>query len=62
MPGLPACSLHWMVTNIPEGDISKGEEVVEYMGPAPPKGLHRYVFLLFKHPPEIDTPLKVGLT
>jgi phosphatidylethanolamine-binding protein (PEBP) family uncharacterized protein len=25
-----------------------GQELIHYMGPAPPEGLHRYVLLLFK--------------
>ncbi|KAI5068446.1 hypothetical protein GOP47_0016791 [Adiantum capillus-veneris] len=46
--------LHWLVVNIP-GSVAPSQEVwqlgqegVEYMGPAPPEGEHRYVFLLFK--------------
>ncbi|KAK9824270.1 hypothetical protein WJX72_009084 [[Myrmecia] bisecta] len=43
--------LHWLVVNIPpSGDLSKGEEVVPYMGPAPPIGVHRYVFSVFRQP------------
>jgi len=54
--------LHWLITDltIPEGkaadgsddiDLSKGKVLMEYMGPAPPKGTgkHRYVILLFKN-------------
>ncbi|KAK3595323.1 hypothetical protein CHS0354_004478 [Potamilus streckersoni] len=43
---------HWLVTNIPGADVSKGEEVTQYVGAGPPKGtgLHRYVFLLYKQP------------
>ncbi|ONM30555.1 Protein MOTHER of FT and TFL1 [Zea mays] len=38
-----------IVTNIPGGtDANKGEEVVEYMGPRPPVGIHRYVLVLFE--------------
>ncbi|CAK9794598.1 OV-16 antigen [Anthophora plagiata] len=41
---------HWLVGNIPEENIAKGEVLAEYVGPAPPKGSgkHRYVFLLYK--------------
>ena len=46
------CRLHWLVMNVPaSGNISDGaDEVVPYMGPAPPEGVHRYVFSLFKQP------------
>nr|QLM02235.1 mother of FT and TFL1 [Bocconia frutescens] len=41
--------LHWIVVDIPEGlDSSKGREVVPYMEPRPPIGIHRYVFSLFQ--------------
>ncbi|XP_050213866.1 protein MOTHER of FT and TFL1 [Mercurialis annua] len=41
--------LHWIVVDIPEGfDATKGNQVVPYMGPQPPTGIHRYVFALFK--------------
>ncbi|KAI4492287.1 hypothetical protein M0802_009868 [Mischocyttarus mexicanus] len=41
---------HWIVGNIPEENVAKGEIIAEYVGPAPPKdtGKHRYVFLLYK--------------
>ncbi|KAG0321475.1 hypothetical protein BGZ99_003908 [Dissophora globulifera] len=61
---------HWVVTNIPSGSamepasLSKGTELTEYMGPAPPagSGLHRYIFLLYKQPTNnvsalLSTPL-----
>ncbi|KAJ8493594.1 hypothetical protein OPV22_015315 [Ensete ventricosum] len=41
--------LHWMVVNMPGGtDPSQGEEVVPYMGPRLPLGIHRYVLVLFR--------------
>jgi len=44
--------IHWVVTDIPGDDISKGTTVVDYLGPAPPcnSGLHRYLFLVFEQP------------
>ncbi|XP_055303789.1 phosphatidylethanolamine-binding protein homolog F40A3.3-like [Sitodiplosis mosellana] len=43
---------HWLVMNIPEVEVEKGDEIVEYIGAGPPPdgGLHRYVFLVFKQP------------
>lgn len=43
---------HWLVMNIPESDVAKGDEVIEYIGSGAPKGtgLHRYIFLIFKQP------------
>jgi len=48
--------LHWIVGNIPGSCVSKGETLVEYIGAAPPKGagLHRYIYLVYKHSSKID--------
>lgn len=32
---------HWLVVNIPEMDIGKGEEIAGYRGSGPPKGTGR---------------------
>ena len=36
--------IHYLVINIPNGDISKGDEILSYKGPTPPSGTHRYIF------------------
>lgn len=44
--------VHWVVLNIPKNsDISKGETVVPYYPPSPPKGSgkHNYIIKLFLH-------------
>lgn len=37
--------LHWLVVNIPGGNISQGEERKVYKGPNPPKDMGKYLFL-----------------
>lgn len=41
--------------NIPGGDLSKGEAIVEYVGSGPSQGtgLHRYVLLVYKQPEKL---------
>ncbi|KAK4711301.1 hypothetical protein R3W88_005814 [Solanum pinnatisectum] len=48
--------LHWIVTDIPEGAMPL--KVVEYMGPKPPAGIHRYVFTLFRQKEAEQVPHK----
>eukprot|EP00877_Chromochloris_zofingiensis_P014955 jgi/Chrzof1/9713/Cz04g13040.t1 len=31
-----------------EGEVDKGDVLTDYMGPAPPQGTHRYVFLVYE--------------
>ena len=42
--------IHWIVTNIKNGDIIKGTQLVPYKPPTPPSktGKHRYIFELYK--------------
>lgn len=51
---------HWLVVNIPGTDISKGEVLSEYVGSGPPKGtgLHRYVFVIYKQPNQLQADEK----
>lgn len=43
---------HWLVMNIPGNDVTKGDEVIGFIGSGAPKhtGLHRYVYLVYKQP------------
>lgn len=43
---------HWLVYDIPGGDLSKGKTHAAYIGAGPPPktGLHRYVFIVYKQP------------
>ena len=50
--------LHWLVVNVSENDVSRGDTILPYGGSGPPQGtgLHRYVFLVFK---QIRGPIEV---
>ncbi|XP_058445297.1 large ribosomal subunit protein mL38 [Malaya genurostris] len=47
---------HWFVANIPSSDVSKGDRIVPYLQPFPPKGTgyHRHVFVLYKQEKKLD--------
>lgn len=47
---------HWLVGNIPCGNVSRGEVLTEYIGSGAPlgTGFHRYTFLLYKQPGKLN--------
>ncbi|XP_047952953.1 protein MOTHER of FT and TFL1-like [Salvia hispanica] len=48
--------LHWLVIDIPEGsDASEGKELMAYMGPQPPIGIHRHIFAAFRQAGLMET-------
>lgn len=43
--------LHWLIVNARAGDVGRGGNgsvVTPYAGPTPPRGNHRYVFLVYE--------------
>ncbi|EOY21256.1 PEBP (phosphatidylethanolamine-binding protein) family protein isoform 2 [Theobroma cacao] len=41
--------VHWIVSDIPGGtNPTRGKEILVYMGPRPPVGIHRYILVLFQ--------------
>ena len=57
--------LHWLVVNIPEDQVHKGETLVEYKPPTPPSGIHRYYVGLYQQPAILnigDSPERVGFS
>ncbi|EEZ99758.1 large ribosomal subunit protein mL38 [Tribolium castaneum] len=48
--------VHWFVGNIPGNKIEKGETIVDYLQPIPPKGTgyHRHIFILYKQEKKLD--------
>lgn len=55
--------VHWLVANIPANQIEKGDTVIEYLQPFPPKGTgyHRYVFVLYKQDGRINYNIDKGI-
>jgi hypothetical protein len=56
----PPSWLHYLVINIPNGDISKGETIISYAGPSPPPGTgsHHYIFELLEQTSKINTTIE----
>ncbi|XP_044465857.1 protein MOTHER of FT and TFL1 [Mangifera indica] len=41
--------VHWIVVDIPGGtNPTKGKEILPYVGPRPPVGIHRFIMVLFQ--------------
>lgn len=42
--------LHWLVVNIPDEDVERGDVLADYLGPLPSQGggQHRFVFQVFR--------------
>eukprot|EP00930_Biecheleria_cincta_P058226 TRINITY_DN44085_c0_g1_i1.p1 TRINITY_DN44085_c0_g1~~TRINITY_DN44085_c0_g1_i1.p1 ORF type:complete len:182 (-),score=23.53 TRINITY_DN44085_c0_g1_i1:256-744(-) len=51
-PGKFGPWLHWLVADC-RANATSGHELTTYMGPAPPKGNHRYIFILFQQSGEV---------
>ncbi|XP_033223400.1 39S ribosomal protein L38, mitochondrial [Belonocnema kinseyi] len=47
---------HWFIGNIPGNAVEKGEQLVDYLRPIPPRGIGycRYIFVLYKQDKKID--------
>ncbi|XP_015609239.1 39S ribosomal protein L38, mitochondrial [Cephus cinctus] len=47
---------HWFIGNIPGNEVSKGEQLMDYLRPIPPRGVGycRYIFVLYKQDKKID--------
>jgi phosphatidylethanolamine-binding protein (PEBP) family uncharacterized protein len=46
--------VHWLVTNLQSQNDILNNQVLEYKGPNPPSGTHRYFFGLFQQPGTIS--------
>ncbi|TMW54273.1 hypothetical protein DOY81_000628 [Sarcophaga bullata] len=48
--------VHWFIGNIPNGDVQKGDVIMNYLPPFPPKGIgyQRFIFVLYKQNRKMD--------
>ncbi|KAH8280781.1 hypothetical protein KR054_012380 [Drosophila jambulina] len=48
--------LHWLIANIPNGQVKDGQVLAEYLPPFPPRGVgyQRMVFVLYKQQERLD--------
>ncbi|KAL8456774.1 hypothetical protein ACS0TY_034863 [Phlomoides rotata] len=47
--------VHWIVTDIPGcSNVTRGREMVEYVGPQPTIGIHRYILVLFRQKARLE--------
>jgi phosphatidylethanolamine-binding protein (PEBP) family uncharacterized protein len=51
--------IHWLIVNISGNNVNNGDEILEYKGPAPPKGsgTHKYIILFLKQNDRINTKI-----
>ena len=56
----PPSWLHYLVINIPNGDLSKGDVIIPYEGPSPPPGTgpHHYIFEQLAQTSPINTSIQ----
>jgi phosphatidylethanolamine-binding protein (PEBP) family uncharacterized protein len=52
--------IHWIISDITDGNINNGIVLTEYKGPAPPAktGKHRYIFELYEQDSVVINPIK----
>ena len=53
--GQPGSGVPTLLALVSAGEWGHGRVIVPYVGPTPPEGTHRYIFLLYRNPK--DMPL-----
>ena len=54
--------LHMLLANIPGAQVSNGQTLASYYGPAPASGTHRYYFLLYRQMDTVNITDVTGYT